>query len=57
MPSGKESADLGIEMLVLDDGWFGKRNDDNTSRGDWQVNEINWMYHGRADSEDQRNGH
>lgn len=35
----KESADLGIEMLVLDDGWFGKRNDDNTSLGDWQVNE------------------
>ena len=26
----KEAADLGIEMLVLDDGWFGNRNDDNT---------------------------
>ncbi|GHV33054.1 alpha-galactosidase [Clostridia bacterium] len=30
---------LGIEMFVLDDGWFGKRNDDNTSLGDWVVNE------------------
>ena len=26
-------------MLVMDDGWFGHRNDDNTSLGDWQVNE------------------
>ena len=31
--------DLGIELLVLDDGWFGKRNDDNTSLGDWFLNE------------------
>lgn len=35
----REAASLGIEMLVLDDGWFGKRNDDNTSLGDWFVNE------------------
>ncbi|MBQ9120531.1 MAG: alpha-galactosidase [Lachnospiraceae bacterium] len=35
----KEASSLGIEMLVMDDGWFGKRNDDNTSLGDWQVNE------------------
>lgn len=35
----KEAAELGMEMLVLDDGWFGKRNDDNSSLGDWQVNE------------------
>ena len=34
----KEAADLGIEMLVLDDGWFGKRNSDSTSLGDWDVN-------------------
>lgn len=33
------AADLGIEMLVMDDGWFGKRNDDNSSLGDWVVNE------------------
>ncbi|AKP67123.1 alpha-galactosidase [Companilactobacillus ginsenosidimutans] len=26
---------VGIEMFVLDDGWFGKRNDDTTSLGDW----------------------
>ena len=31
--------DLGIEMLVLDDGWFGNRNDDNRGLGDWAVNE------------------
>ena len=29
---------LGIEMLVMDDGWFGARNDDRTSLGDWFVN-------------------
>jgi len=29
---------LGIELFVLDDGWFGKRNDDNSSLGDWTVN-------------------
>lgn len=30
--------DCGIEMLVMDDGWFGKREDDSTSLGDWFVN-------------------
>lgn len=35
----KNAAKLGIEMLVMDDGWFGKRNDDNSSLGDWVVNE------------------
>lgn len=34
-----EAADLGIEMLVLDDGWFGERNSDNAGLGDWYVNE------------------
>ena len=34
----REAADLGIELFVLDDGWFGKRNDDTTSLGDWYVN-------------------
>ncbi len=29
---------LGVELFVLDDGWFGKRNNDNTSLGDWRVN-------------------
>lgn len=35
----REAKKSGIEMLVMDDGWFGKRNDDSTSLGDWQVNE------------------
>ena len=35
----KEAKKAGIEMLVMDDGWFGHRNDDNTSLGDWSVNE------------------
>ena len=34
----KESAALGMELFVLDDGWFGLRNDDTTSLGDWTVN-------------------
>lgn len=34
----RESAKVGIELLVMDDGWFGKRNDDNSGLGDWQVN-------------------
>ena len=35
----EEAADLGIDMVVLDDGWFGRRNSDQTSLGDWVVNE------------------
>jgi len=35
----KEAASLGIELFVLDDGWFGKRDDDTSSLGDWTVNE------------------
>lgn len=35
----KQAAELGVEMLVLDDGWFGKRDDDNSGLGDWFVNE------------------
>jgi alpha-galactosidase len=31
------AAALGIERFVLDDGWFGKRDDDTTSLGDWFV--------------------
>ncbi len=30
---------IGVDTLVMDDGWFGARNDDNTSLGDWFVNE------------------
>ncbi|SDF95860.1 alpha-galactosidase [Selenomonas sp. WCT3] len=32
------ASELGMELLVLDDGWFGKRDDDNSSLGDWVVN-------------------
>ena len=35
----KEAKNVGIDMLVLDDGWFGKRDDDNSGLGDWFVNE------------------
>ncbi|HJD46868.1 MAG TPA: alpha-galactosidase [Candidatus Mediterraneibacter norfolkensis] len=35
----KEASELGIEMLVMDDGWFGKRSSDDSSLGDWYVNE------------------
>ena len=35
----KEAAATGIEMLVMDDGWFGNRFDDNRALGDWFVNE------------------
>ena len=31
--------ELGMDMLVLDDGWFGKRDDDHAGLGDWTVNE------------------
>lgn len=33
------AAKAGIELLVMDDGWFGKRNDDKAGLGDWFVNE------------------
>lgn len=33
--AGKEA---GIELFVMDDGWFGERNDDTSSLGDWDVN-------------------
>ena len=36
----KTAAKSGIELFVLDDGWFGKRDDDTTSLGDWTVNET-----------------
>lgn len=35
----REAKKDGIEMLVMDDGWFGRRNSDNCSLGDWTVNE------------------
>ena len=35
----REAKRDGIEMLVMDDGWFGRRNTDDCSLGDWKVNE------------------
>lgn len=35
----KQAAELGIDMMVLDDGWFGKRDSDCSGLGDWVVNE------------------
>ncbi len=35
----KQASEFGIELFVLDDGWFGKRNNDDCSLGDWVVNE------------------
>ena len=34
----EESSKLGFELFVLDDGWFGERNGDDSSLGDWFVN-------------------
>lgn len=33
----KTAKELGVELMVLDDGWFGKRDSDNCSLGDWYV--------------------
>lgn len=35
----REAKKLGVELLVMDAGWFGKRNDDTSSLGDWFVND------------------
>lgn len=32
----QRTAELGVELFVLDDGWFGKRDDDTSSLGDWE---------------------
>ncbi len=36
----RHAKDMGFEMLVMDDGWFGKRDHDNSSLGDWYVAEY-----------------
>lgn len=35
----KEAAKLGVELMVMDDGWFGKRDNDKSGLGDWEPNE------------------
>lgn len=34
----RKAKEVGAELFVMDDGWFGSRNDDTTSLGDWTVN-------------------
>lgn len=34
----ERAAEMGVELFVMDDGWFGKRNDDRAGLGDWFVN-------------------
>ena len=34
----EKAAKLGVELFVMDDGWFGQRNDDHRGLGDWTVN-------------------
>ena len=36
----RRGADIGLEQFVLDDGWFGKRNSNTNSLGDWYVNNV-----------------
>lgn len=36
----RKAKETGVELFVLDDGWFGKRNDDKTSLGDWFVDSL-----------------
>ncbi len=44
----QQSADLGAELFVLDDGWFGKRKDDTSSLGDWTP-DADKLPHGLAE--------
>lgn len=39
MAIARQAAEMDLDMLVLDDGWFGKRDSDNSGLGDWFVNE------------------
>ncbi|MFY0662263.1 MAG: alpha-galactosidase [Shimia sp.] len=38
----ERAAKLGAERFVLDDGWFGKRDDDTSSLGDWNIDPRKW---------------
>lgn len=50
----KQAKELGVELFVLDDGWFGKRNDDKAGLGDYQVNSKK-LPHGLAHLSNQLN--
>lgn len=34
----RRAAEMGVELFVMDDGWFGRRNNDRAGLGDWFVN-------------------
>jgi len=36
----EKAAQIGVELFVMDDGWFGQRSDDHAGLGDWQVNAV-----------------
>jgi alpha-galactosidase len=38
------AADIGCELFVMDDGWFGSRYNDNAGLGDWKVNKIKFPF-------------
>ncbi len=42
----KDAVNLGVELIVLDDGWFGHRDDDKTSLGDWDIINKKKLPHG-----------
>lgn len=52
----KAGAELGIELFVLDDGWFGKRDSDNSSLGDW-VEDRRKLPNGLCDLAERINRH
>ncbi len=51
-----EGAKLGIELFVLDDGWFGRRDADNSSLGDW-TEDLRKLPGGLSDLAARVNGH
>lgn len=40
MQLAEKAAAIGVELFVIDDGWFGQRNDDKVGLGDWYVNPV-----------------
>ena len=52
----KEGKELGIELFVMDDGWFGNRNDDSHSLGDWET-DIKKLPGGLNKLAEKINGH
>lgn len=40
----EKAASIGVERFVVDDGWFGERNDDHAGLGDWYVNPVKFPH-------------